>query len=395
MDASSKEYCLEIHPELQPKALELERTSFEKFASSESQRLNTQLKSMAKDVPDFFSLKMNGFLASLFYSYHNHLPLRLSPDHVWIAVLQGISAHVNQNSEQLRKKLVAFEGKRDLVAVFPDWHDLPEEWEASFAKFSELIPENILKEARPLIGPSFSTTGDIERHVTNLTVMDFFKQFFNYIIMAGCGVPRVTLTGSAEDWKTLRAAAQKLMDYVEMGWWGEFILPVLDEFVLAREGKLNVKFWDCVYKPVPRSISGMLYYSDINERTLAGWMVNFCPYVGRGNQSELCKNERMLTLSEIYRVHDEISSKITNDKPPRELLQQLGESLKYGAGVDMLPDGQSSVDIRFINLLTKGDFMVLSRSGFVGVEVKKETSEISPVLAWFVGKKLDEEKQDA
>lgn len=394
MDAPSKEYCLEIHSKLQPKPLDVKSTSFEEFASSESKRLNTQLKSMAKDIPDFFSTGMNGFLASLFYSYHNHLPLRLSPDHVWIAVLQGISAHVNQNSEQLRKKLVAFEGKRDLEATFPDWHDLPEEWEASFAIFNQLIPKNILEEVRPLIGPSFSTTGNIERHVTNLTVMDFFKQFFNYIVRAGCGIPKVTLTGSVEDWKTLRSAAQKLMDYVEMDWWGKYILPVLDEFVNARDAKLNVKFWDCVYKPVPISISGMLRYSDMNESTLAGWMINFCPYVGTANQSKLSKNERMLTLTEIYHVHDEITKRIKDDKPPHELLQQLGESLKYGAGVKMLPDGQSSVDIKFINLLTKEEFMVLSRSGFVGVRVKKETNEISPVLAWFVGKKPDEEKKD-
>lgn len=45
-------------------------------------------------------------LAGVHLAFSQHRPLVLSPDMLWIAILQGLSQHVRNNADSLRSKLV-------------------------------------------------------------------------------------------------------------------------------------------------------------------------------------------------------------------------------------------------------------------------------------------------
>jgi hypothetical protein len=54
-----------------------------------------------------------------------------------------------------------------------------------------------------LAGQKFTTTTALDSAVTSLTLMDCMKSYFKYRVICGCGIPKVKLLGSREDWVQL------------------------------------------------------------------------------------------------------------------------------------------------------------------------------------------------
>jgi len=55
------------------------------------------------------------FFEGMYAAYADHRPFTLSPDMVWLLISQGFANHVNNNSEEMRKVLVDFDGKLSLI----------------------------------------------------------------------------------------------------------------------------------------------------------------------------------------------------------------------------------------------------------------------------------------
>ncbi len=67
--------------------------------------------------------------------------------------------------------------------------------------------------------PKFSTSGKQEIAIMNVTLMDAMKHYFKYFCTAvGCGIPKVKLMGTLEDWEEIRKRAEKIEQY-ELEWW--------------------------------------------------------------------------------------------------------------------------------------------------------------------------------
>lgn len=49
---------------------------------------------------------------------------------------------------------------------------------------------------------NFSTTTSLEKTVSEITIMETVKSYFEFItIMIVCGIPEITLEGTPQDWK--------------------------------------------------------------------------------------------------------------------------------------------------------------------------------------------------
>ncbi len=57
----------------------------------------------------------NPLVEAIHLAFSRHLPLTLSPDVIWLTIVQGFSHHVNQFPEALRGRLVTHQEQRDLV----------------------------------------------------------------------------------------------------------------------------------------------------------------------------------------------------------------------------------------------------------------------------------------
>ena len=219
----------------------------------------------------FHDVPCHPFVGAAHAAFDGHRPLELSPDAVWLCIAQGFATHVRLHAEDLRQHFVSFEGKTTLIVIRDDFvkgspHN---DWAATFASFSE----QLAARAGPLHGlvvADFSTTDAVARAASEVVLMAAASSYFHFEVHTRCGIPSVTLTGTVDDWRRLRARASSLAPFAA-GWWIDALLPVLDQLVATAEGRVDLDFWTSFYHY--RNASGGPFVS--------GWINTLVPYLGR------------------------------------------------------------------------------------------------------------------
>lgn len=210
-------------------------------------------------------------IAALHEAFASHRPLCLSPDIIWLTITQGLAVHVNQNAERLRHHFVANEGKVKIEVRRDDFiKGSPENaWPEVFSEFSGKIQAHI-GQAHALIVADFSTTGPVERAASEVALLDSMQSYFDYALHTACGIPSITLEGTAEDWGTISDRVQQFAQF-DLDWWIRPLRRILEKFIDAASGKVDQKFWDSIYKYRGPKGSG--------SPRITGWVSAFFPYV--------------------------------------------------------------------------------------------------------------------
>ncbi len=233
--------------------------------------LGTPVEACGADVDTLIDVQKNAFVSVAWRAYQGHHPLVLTPDAVWLCIAQGFALHVNHHAEQLRGRFVRHKGRLPLFLKRDDFvkgrSDNP--WPEVFAAFSQQIAGHIGRQ-RDLVVCDFSTTGPIERATSEIVLMDAMQRYFEYTMMTVCGIPEITLTGTVDDWRSIRRRAGMLAEY-GLEWWTSTLLPILDQFVAAASGRPDIEFWRHIFKYSSRDGSG-------GGSFLHGWILLFFPY---------------------------------------------------------------------------------------------------------------------
>ncbi len=211
------------------------------------------------------------FVAAVNAAFCDHRPLILSPDMLWLLIGQGFARHVNANSEKLRHLFVEHSEKKKIVVRRDDFvKGSPENpWGEVFGEFSAQIKKHIGEVNHFNILASFSTTGAIEKAANEIVLMDSLKSYFEYEVETLCGIPEVTLEGTAEDWSELHKRAEALGSTYDLGWWINRIAPILERIARNAAGADDPELWNNIYKV--DNNSGGPYIN--------GWVVDFFPYL--------------------------------------------------------------------------------------------------------------------
>lgn len=216
----------------------------------------------------------NGFVGACIYAYNLHLHLVLSPDAVWIAITTSLSRFINANAEKLRGKFVEHEGQLELKAV--SMGDLSTaNYQELFSQIADAIDERTKGDIRSLIECDFSTTTPHTRLVSKFVLMAGMKQYFKYQLGLMCGLPKVTLTGTIEDWKAVQARARRLSEFEDptLVEWSKVLSYVLEYFVSAFLKPVDRDFWNRV-----------AHYTGggSGPRYLEGWVLAFVGFDENG-----------------------------------------------------------------------------------------------------------------
>ena len=280
-------------------------------------------------------------------AFSEHRPLILSPDAIWLTIVQGFGHHLHEHAEELRDRVVAHQGKKTLrVTVVPSD---PNCWPGLTAELSRQIRDNSDPVLHETLLCDFSTTTPIIRTSCEIALMDAYERYFEYVFLCVCGIPEITLEGTIDDWERMRQRAEVLATY-DLDWWVSKLRPILDQFVATANGNPDRDFWRAIYKPE------RAYFSEL----ASGWITDLFPYLSEAPQ------RRRNSLLEKPRV----------DWVPMSTKQA-------GVSLDSFPSGISRAPLR-IESPREADRDVALIGGLVGVGQRSHDYALYPLINWAV-----------
>lgn len=272
--------CTKKHPETQSLSQEnLARwTSRNETLSLENFQTNYPL---AEDLNGKNDRIKNAFVATVFKAYSDHYPLEFSVEDIWVVIAQGIGIHLNENAEKYRQLMVSHEGKKTL-SVSVDALRLPDSarpkygdksvpainWSTAVRLMSEMIKADMRTDLTTLLTTPFSKTTVVEQAVFDCTLMDTVKSYYEYKFTLLCGIPKVTLRGSSDDFQRVIDRVNQLQTiFTDFHWWFNKILPHLQQLKASAEGRPDIDWWKKICRRM--GISG--------GPRLSGWLADFIP----------------------------------------------------------------------------------------------------------------------
>ncbi len=334
-----------------------------------------RLEAMAQNGGSFVATNgANPLVVAAKLAHGEHRPLVLSPDMIWLTILQGVAAHVSAAPEELRHHFVEFEKKKTLT-VFRNWYlGEPNDWAGTFPEFSEQIRQNTRTGVWDNLLPRFSTTGPLEKAAMEVVLMRAMDSYFDYAMRPICGIPEITLEGSPEDWEKVERNAASLAQY-DLEWWTKELVPLLHEFTMASKGEPNKGFWSKMVDS--RSIDVFRGCGGGGENYLTGWLVKFFPYV-------LTKKNPWVTNPEAVRQFEaaiEADAKLPRNQQARDLLPH-----KFGLFAikpTTLPGKMSKADVEFTDLSLNVHALEFC-AGLVGLRQDPVTMALRPEMGWAI-----------
>jgi len=365
------------------------------------------------------------FVATVATAFAEHRPLILKPVHFWLLVTRSVSQHVNQNSKQLETKFLTEEaiknsqGKKIELQVRRDdfvynaraksfsERASKNDWEPVVDDFVDQMKKYTQEDVLPSLVPSFSDLSKTEATALKVTAMDCLQQFFDYSMLTLCGFPKITLTGTVEDWEKLWTAMQKLIrdkclpefadqwlncldsimpkiiDTVKVCW--EFqktkSSPNKEDDANAtgeeeREPEIDRQFWSSFCKL--GGIEGSGGYAWFN-----GWICAFFPL----------EKSTLIPYSPTngYAQEDPSKPNWYGEIYTKDGRVDLSDPSPTAVGIkiDKFSFGLSSAPVRWEYL---GEEIPLEfKGGFVGTKVVKDevlgVDAVTPEIGWFIQKK--------
>ncbi len=302
-------------------------------------------------------LDTHPLVAAVHLAFSQHRPLVLSPDILWVTLSQGLALHIPRNAEALRFDLVRHQGKQRLAVTRTEvdfsspafWSGVVDDFAAQLHEKSSALQE--------LMVCDFSTTGTVERVVSQVVLMDALREYFDYVLECICGIPTVTLEGLPADWSRLREKVAQLSRY-GLDWWVQHLLPLCDQFIRASQGHPDRAFWGSIYK------LREAYGGDV----INGWVCKLFPFVRNDVTGHY---DRRNPVFESAREADEDDGAMF---PPGWIESKV------------LPTGLSRVPLLLQSQGAGGakQARLALTAGFVGVSQVSGTRALRPELGWVV-----------
>ncbi|MFG2004842.1 DUF4419 domain-containing protein [Spirillospora sp. NPDC048911] len=114
----------------------------------------------------------------------------------------------------------------------------------------------------------FSTSTDVERMAGKVALLDAYSPYFAYWMTFVCGIPSITLTGTVEDWRKIRARVDTIATF-GLDTWCRSLIPITDQFVRAAGGDVDTAFWRRIYSPADA----------YGGKVITGWIARLYPHL--------------------------------------------------------------------------------------------------------------------
>jgi len=283
----------------------------------------------------------NPLLSAVYLSFINHLPLTLNPDAIWNTIMQGVSTHVSQDPEKHRHTFVSHKGRKTLTVRDDTLRrgNPKNNWGSIACQITDQISAKLSgKSALQALNMRFTTTDDTARVAHAIVFMDVVKSYFEYRVYTFCGIPSIELTGTKQDWSSLRAALT-LLDELDLSPWRAKLDAILAHFEDAFDNRIEQAFWNDIFLEHGARGSG-------GVTTISGWIASLFLYV----------NEK---LNPVALGHSKVRL----------------NPLSFPSGLCETP---------FTWVYFGQEISMLFRGGLVGVVIDPVSKTVAPQLGWLV-----------
>ncbi|MBK7131043.1 MAG: DUF4419 domain-containing protein [Crocinitomicaceae bacterium] len=258
----------------------------------------------------------NVFIQTLHRAFDEHRPLMLSPDIIWLTICQGVAIHINEKIDSLEDVIFIKQKPNELVVRNDSLLVDNAQWANVLTSLQYEVEKYMKKEYGDFFVPQFSTTTAATKTVYRITALHSFKEVFTYISESGCGIPSISLTGTRNDWVRVQNNLKYLSDF-GMDFWRIELEPIIQEFIHVYDGKINVDFWNRIYKDM-EEYGGMF---------ISGWCLKLFPYTEGlefsekfSEEDEYPKGERKYYRNKYLQGTDYLLSNLSTDDLPSGIL---------------------------------------------------------------------------
>ena len=141
-------------------------------------------------------IQHKNYLDYLGLCWDNHIGIIISPDIVWSVIANEIASHIKDNAKSYEHLFTTTPGeKQDLIIITSDPVLMP--LDELVLQLSKLVPTDI-----NLFVPDFSTTTPSTKFASYAAFADAMQVYYRYFT-SKCGISKVKVLGSYEDWELL------------------------------------------------------------------------------------------------------------------------------------------------------------------------------------------------
>jgi hypothetical protein len=300
----------------------------------------------------------NGFIETIQLSYSNHRPLILTPDVLWLTICQGVSIHINQNFDSL-KKVLFIKNKPDEIVIRNDSLEYSEKhWQKLIGSFSVETKKYTNQNFYSFFVPKFTTTSTINTTAYQITMLESYKKAFVYVGESGCGIPSITITGETKDWQSIYNRLDMLSE-LGLSKWAENLKPIIKQFINASENKINITFWKDIYKNA----------SEYNAFYISGWAIKLFPYI------------KILETSGEYDSNRD-ATRLGEKFVPNPFLYD-DDYLKSTLASDNFPTGISKISVVWNNRIKNYSKKIEVYAGFFAIK-QYEDKSLEPLISYAI-----------
>ena len=182
------------------------------------------------------------FVGLLSKAYSQHLPVSISPHDIWVVLLSEITKEIAEYPKNYRSLFTDSEEKKTLSVGSGSETHMP------MNRLSELLGSKV-KFDSGILFPAFSTQTPIITEVIQAIFCEMASPYYNYSMYC-CGIPRIELAGTIEDWELLLSSWIQLTNVfntLPITKYSERVVPILNQFVQAAKGEVDIDFWKDIF----------------------------------------------------------------------------------------------------------------------------------------------------
>ena len=355
--------------------------------------LNISLYRCSMDLKKKIKMTEHPVLTAYYTAFLEHYPVIVSPDILWMLILEGFNRHVSLNSKKLKSKFVKKNDDKIVIVQQPKGDKSINKVSAQrqgdiFTEFIQQSKEYIDGTVLHLFTPYFSTTTEDIEYSCQLSIMSiilpyvtFVKKFNSRGFCGACAFPYIKLQGTLQDYKQLKLKVEGLKGYLIDDWLKKISL-IIDKIIETKKGNIDKKFWDNmitnkkrVYKDImSKEVPDAHEAKKYEKIEIFGWIFDFFPF----KHDVIIRNIEDKDYSKLkYDFYDNNKTKFVEE----EILVRNNIKIYEDSNFSILPEEMIKIDATYKKKNSQIAKLGI-KTGFLGYSIDEDNA-FKPEIGWY------------